>query len=255
MPTQLTVDQATNPFAAQSYTGYGGLGLPPWLYGQVGGGAGYPVLPGPESWGTTHPYSGDWSQLAQTPGTYQYKWPQIQPQYGGGDYYDLAQQIHGKFAEIPTGHTDKQYRKVRSWADFYRTGALTSMGMMPGVEGAVDPLAQLQSALMAQYDPTVAQNLGQNVSFSDTLRQQQRGMTAQLQQQAAAMGTPGLYEGLLGQQARAREALASKAQAAYDPMRWQMQQQVQQQEQQLLSAINQADLEARRIGLTSGRST
>ena len=107
---------------------------------------------------------------------------------------------------------------------------------------------------MNQYDPSVSQNFGQGADFSNVLSQQQRNLGQQLSQRAAAMGTPDLYQGLLGQQTRAREALSSKAQAAYDPQRWQMQEQVQGQERQLLQAINQADLEARRIGLTSGRS-
>lgn len=229
-------------------------GMPPWMYNQTNVGGTYPVTPGATAFSTAPPWTGIGyaNYMQQDPGTYQYK-------YGGvgigTDYWNRAQQVQDLFGQIYTGHTDKPIRKMRSWADFYRTGALTSMGMMPGVEGATDPLAQLQQSLMQQYDPTVSQNFGQGADFRNVISQQQRNLGQQLTQRAAAMGTPDLYSGLLGQQARAREALASKAQAAYDPMQWQMSQQLQAQERQTLQAINQADLEARRIGLTSGRST
>ncbi len=95
---------------------------------------------------------------------------------------------------------------------------------------------------------------GWDREFYDILTNQQRNLQTQLGGREAGMGTPGLYGGLLGDINRARGALSQQAQAQFVPQAWQLQQDVQSQTQQLLSSLAQADLEARRVAGTAGRS-
>lgn len=155
-------------------------------------------------------------------------------------------------AAIPGGHVSNSnlYKKERRWADFYRMGALQSLGGEPGQVG-FDPLAQLQAQLGSSSSAGLFSG---STNIRGMIEARNRAMTSALNQRASAMGIQGAYSGLLGQQNRTRDALVEQSMAQYEPMRWQAEQQWLDTRSAALRNLSQTETEMAKTLLMSGRS-
>jgi hypothetical protein len=187
--------------------------------------------------------------------------PRAQRVSAGGTPFDPltqgpgAAQIQGALGAIPTKHVSKKkwYRKYRAWADYWRTVAQSSLGQ--GGFEAMDPIARLQNQLGREISEEDFVNaLTADYNFDPDIRAREAGLSKYLRQQSAALGVEGAYAGIESADQRARNALASQALAAYRPQAYQAQQQFQDQAQQLLTSIAQAEFEADRATTEAGRS-
>lgn len=162
-------------------------------------------------------------------------------------------------AELTAGNPYQHYRnknqfkKVRAWSDFYRTSALQGMGALPGTV-ATDPLSRLRQTLQQPGWMAQGQFGTGGTSVSQVLGAQQQAARSVLQQRSAGMGVQGAYAGVLGQQERMRQALIERAQAAYEPMRYQAENQYLDQQRAMLAALSQNETDMSTAALMSGRS-
>jgi hypothetical protein len=102
---------------------------------------------------------------------------------------------------------------------------------------ALDPLVRLQQQLQQEYQNYQIQD-NQNL-INQMFQNRNQSLNNLLSAQSAALGTPGLYQGVMGASEASRDTLASQARAAYKPMEAAMEQQYQAQNQQLLAALQQ----------------
>lgn len=108
---------------------------------------------------------------------------------------------------------------------------------LTGEYEALDPLVRLQELLQQQYNNYQIQN---NQGLVDQMFQgRNQSLNNLLQAQSAAMGTPGLYQGVMGANEASRDTLMNQARAAYKPLESAMEQQYQAQNQQLLATLQQ----------------
>lgn len=185
-------------------------------------------------------------QTPAQPGTYQFQSPTL------GAISPTLEAARAKADELFRRTDLNEQEQTWIWQDWYKNLVGSSLGLGKFSGAPLDPLAQLQQQLQEQYDPGYLNNLTGQQDFSSLLRQRNQALETQLQQRAAGMGVQGAYAGVIGQQEKARQALSARAQAAYNPMALQMQKQMQTQTDQLLNAINQAELESERLYATSG---
>lgn len=168
----------------------------------------------------------------------------------GGSFLDPAGIITGLFG---SSTKKKWYRDYRKWAKYWREGTEEAMGYGKGP--ATDPLAQLQTALMGKVDMNQIQNgYSQGYDPSGLVGAQNKAMAATLNQRAAGMGVGGAYDAVMNASNSSRQTLINQAMAAYRPQAYEAQQQLTQNSDQLLQAIQQANLEAQKSLAASGRS-
>ncbi len=175
----------------------------------------------------------------------------------GYDPAPVSDEFYDKIGGMISQNQQAQQRaetpqeKTWAWQEYYRTLTGSSLGL--GLfDEALDPLARLQQQLQGEYNPNFMNSMTGDQGFGQMVAQQQRPVINQLRGRAASMGVEGAYEGLIGEQQKARDSLAAQAQAAYAPQAYQQQQQYQGATDQLLSAINQAEINAERLFATSG---
>lgn len=158
-------------------------------------------------------------------------------------------------ASIPTKHysNKKWYRKYRNWAGSWREIAKGSLGL--GGYEAMDPLSRLQGELGGNVSEEDFINaLTEDYDFTKDISARDVGLNKYLRQQAAQMGVENAYAGVGGVAQRARSTLADTSLAAYRPQAYQTQQQLQDQTQQLLTSIAQAEFESDKAIAEAGRS-
>ena len=177
--------------------------------------------------------------------------------YQAQDNTAATEAFNTEYGNIGTGHVAKRkwYRKYRSWAEFWRD---TTQGALYGLNGTgpTDPLAQLQNQLMAQYQDQAAKgatNFQDKYNFGGMVDARNQGMAQALRQRAAGMGVQGGYQGTIDAATQARQTLVNQSMAAYRPMAYQAQQQIQTDTDQLINAISQADYEGRKAVTGAGR--
>jgi hypothetical protein len=178
--------------------------------------------------------------------------------YQPSDTQATQDALNAEYSNMDYGHhgNRKWYRKYRSWADYWRD---TTKGAMFGMSGSAptDPMAQLQQQLLTQYQTEKSKTpnvYDPNYNFGGMINAQQQGMSAALRQRAAGLGLTDVYQPSINAAARSRQTLADQAMAAYRPQAWQANQQMQQSQDQLLTAMAQADFESRKAVEASGRS-
>ena len=183
--------------------------------------------------------------------------PQPPPGTAGFDDSPVSDEFYNKVGGMISANQNMQERadspqeKTWAWQDYYRTMTGSSLGL--GLfDEALDPLARLQQQLQGEFNPGFMNSMTGDQGFGRMIEQQQNPVINQLRGRAASMGVEGAYEGLITEQQRARQSLAAQAQAAYAPQAYQQQQQYQGATDQLLGAINQAEINAERLFATSG---
>jgi hypothetical protein len=153
---------------------------------------------------------------------------------------------------IATKHVKKKYwyRKYRRWAEAWRDIAGGALGT--GDFEATDPLAQLQQQLTGAV--STDKTFDQNYNFSGMLNARQKSLATALHQRGAALGLGNALGGIADEAQRARSTLASMSLAAYRPMAFQAQQQLDDQTAELLQALAQAQFETEATIEGTGRS-
>ena len=166
--------------------------------------------------------------------------------------------LAASYAKLDYGHhgNRKWYRKYRSWADYWRD---TTKGALFGMNGGAptDQLAQLQGQLLSQYQADKLKNpvaYNPNYNFTNLIGARQKGLTQALNQRAAALGVGDVFQGSMDAATRSRETLANQAMATYRPEAWSQNQVLQNSQDQLITQMALADLEARKSVEGAGRN-
>lgn len=108
---------------------------------------------------------------------------------------------------------------------------------LTGDYDALDPVVQLEQQLEDRYrNYQMQQNQG---LMNQMFQGRNQALNNMLQAQSAAMGTPGLYQGVIGANEASRDTLMNQAKAAYKPIQSAMEQQYEQANQQLLATLQQ----------------
>lgn len=180
------------------------------------------------------------------PDTYTYKPEDTMAAYGA---------LNTEYSNLQQGHiaNKKWYRKYRNWAEWWRD---TTTSALYGINGtnATDPLAQLQTQLMSQYELTKPSTaFSQDYDFGKMIDARNRALATALRQRAAGMGVQGGYQGAIDSAQAARNTLVSQSLSTYRPMAYQASQQIQNDTDKLVEAMAQADFEGRKSIAGAGR--
>ncbi len=165
--------------------------------------------------------------------------------------------LENSYNRLGRHHPNKAwYRKYRGWAEWWRNTAQSSLYGYGGT-GPTDPLAQLQNQLAAQYQEQAAKgaaNFSSNYEFGGMINARNQGMAQALRQKAAGMGVQGAYQGTMDAATQARQTLVNQSMAAYRPIAYQAQQQIQGNTDELLNALAQANFEGQKTIAGAGRA-
>jgi hypothetical protein len=122
---------------------------------------------------------------------------------------------------------------------------------LTGEQEPLDPLVRLQEELVDRFrNYNVDQ---QNDRIRDIMNQRSQTLGRLSAERGAAMGTPGLFQGAMSANEASRDTLANQAMAAYKPMQRQLEEQYQEQNQQLLGALQQLEHETQATVRMMGR--
>ena len=131
---------------------------------------------------------------------------------------DLAQTLSGlsdEYSKINTKHVanKKWYRKYQRWSEFWRD---TTQGALYGLNGgpATDPLANLQSQLLTQYQQNQA-GYSPDYNFKPMVNARNTALSTALRQRGAGMGMQNLYNPTIDAATNARQTLVNQSMAAY----------------------------------------